>query len=85
MSPGETKRIYTIGIYDIENNQENLFFPLDNVREKGYIYSISKGEASNGKRSAQTDRSQMKEKLSDENMSISFGVFPTTITRIMGT
>jgi hypothetical protein len=82
--PGETKRIYTIGIYDIEKNQENLFFPLDNVREKGYIYSISKERLQTESGLHKQITSQMKEKLSDENMSISFGVFATDYNRDYG-
>lgn len=75
--PGQTKRIYTVGIFDIENNQENLFFPLDNVREKGYIYSISKEKLQTESGLHKQITNQMKEKLMDENMSVSFGVFAT--------
>jgi hypothetical protein len=75
--PGETKRIYTVGIFDIENNEEKLFFPLDIVRERGYIYSISKDRLQSESGLHKQITSQMKEKLSDENVSISFGVFPT--------
>ena len=75
--PGQTKRIYTVGIFDIENNQENLFFPLDNVREKGYIYSISKEKLQTESGLHKQSTNQMKEKLMDENMSVSFGVFAT--------
>ena len=75
--PGETKRIYTVGIFDIENNQENLFFPLDKVREKGYIYSISKEKLQTESGLHKQITSQMKEKLLDKNVSVSFGVFAT--------
>ena len=75
--PGETKRIYTVGIFDIENNEEKLFFPLDIVRERGYIYSISEDRLQSESGLHKQITSQMKEKLSDENVSISFGVFPT--------
>ena len=75
--PGKTKRIYTVGIFDIENNQEKLFFPLDTVRERGYIYSISKDRLQSESGLHKQITSQMKEKLLDENMNVSFGVFPT--------
>ena len=75
--PAETKRIYTVGIFDIENNEEKLFFPLDTVRERGYIYSISKEKLQSESGLHKQISSQMKEKLSDENLSVSFGVFPS--------
>jgi hypothetical protein len=75
--PGQTKRIYTVGIFDIENNEEKLFFSLDTVREKGYIYSISKERLQSESGLHKQISSQMKEKLSDENLSVSFGVFPS--------
>ena len=75
--PGKTKRIYTVGIFDIENNEEKLFFPLDTVRERGYIYSISKDRLQTESGLHKQITSQMKEKISDENVNVSFGVFPT--------
>ena len=76
-APGKTKKIYTVGIFDIENNEEKLFFPLDTVRERGYIYSISKDRLQSESGLHKQITSQMKEKLLDENMNVSFGVFPT--------
>ena len=75
--PGKTKRIYTVGIFDIENNEEKLFFPLDTVRERGYIYSIRKDRLQSESGLHKQITSQMKEKISDENVNVSFGVFPT--------
>jgi hypothetical protein len=76
-APGKTKKIYTVGIFDIENNEEKLFFPLDTVRERGYIYSISKDRLQSESGLHKQITSQMKEKLLDENANVSFGVFPT--------
>ena len=76
-APGKTKKIYTVGIFDIENNEEKLFFPLDTVRERGYIYSISKDRLQSESGLHKQITFQMKEKLSDENANVSFGVFPT--------
>lgn len=45
-----TTRISSFGIVDIENDQEKLFFPIDNVNEKCYIYAINKEKLeTNGK------------------------------------
>ena len=72
-----TKRICTIGIFDIKENQEKLFFPLDTVREKGYIYSISKERLQTESDLHKTITSQMKEKSQEDNVNISFGIFST--------
>ena len=37
-----TARVSSFGIVDVENNQEKLFFPIDSVNEKCYIYAINK-------------------------------------------
>jgi len=72
-----TKRIYTVGIFDIEKSEEKLFFPLDTAREKGYIYSISKERLQSEGDLHKTITSQIKEKSQDENVNVSFGVFST--------
>ena len=70
-----TKRICTVGIFDIENNEEKLFFSLDTAREKGYIYSIRKERLESESDLHKKIISQIKEKSQDENVNISFGVF----------
>ena len=72
-----TRRICTVGIYDIEKSEEKLFFPLDTAREKGYIYSISKERLQSEGDLHKTIISQIKEKSQDEKMNVSFGVFST--------
>ena len=37
----KTAKISTIGIVKIKENQENLFYPLDTINEKCYIYAIN--------------------------------------------
>lgn len=39
-SPNPTQRINTLGIYDISNNEEKIFFSLQNVGYKCYYYAI---------------------------------------------
>lgn len=39
--PHEISRIISYGLVDFETGTENLFFPLDNVREKVYYYAIN--------------------------------------------
>ena len=79
-----TKRIYTVGIFDIEKSEEKLFFPLDTVRERGYIYSISKGKLQTENELRKVIREQMKDKSQDESVKVSFGIFPTEYNRDYG-
>jgi len=72
-----TKRIYTVGIFDIEKSEEKLFFPLDTARDKGYIYSIRKEKLQTENDLHKVIRSQMKERSQDEETKVSFGIFPT--------
>ena len=37
-----TARVSTFGVVDIEENEEKLFFPLDTINERCYIYAINK-------------------------------------------
>ncbi len=76
-SKDSTKKICTVGIFDIEKNEEKLFFPLDTVREKGYIYSISKGKLQTSSDLHKMIRNQMKEKSQDDDVNVSFGIFPS--------
>jgi hypothetical protein len=79
-----TKRIYTVGIFDIEKNEEKLFFPLDTARDMGYIYSIRKEKLQTENDLHKVIRNQMKEKSQDENVKVSFGIFPTDYERDYG-
>ena len=75
--PGLTRRICTVGIYDIEKDEEKLFFSLDTIRELGYIYSVGETKLREDGSLHKKIVTQMKEKTSDETIDVSFGVFPT--------
>ena len=40
----ETARIATIGLVDVKESEQKLFFPLDKIREMRYYYSINREE-----------------------------------------
>jgi len=46
-SPKEISRITTLGFGNIEENDEKLFFLLDNITETGYIISINEDDLNN--------------------------------------
>ena len=61
-TPKEISRIRTISIGSIEKSEEKLYFPLDNVTETCYIYSINEDEL-------ETDNdllSRIKQKISSD-------------------
>ena len=72
--PKEISRIRTFGIGVVEKNEEKLLFPLDNLTETSYIYSVSQDELDQ-----QNDLLyDIKEKISkDKNNNIlsSFSIF----------
>jgi len=42
--PKEISKIRTFGMGSLEENEEKLIFPLDNIKETGYMYSINQEE-----------------------------------------
>ena len=75
--PGETRRICTLGIYDMEKDEEKLFFLLDTIRETCYIYSVGERRLREDGALHKKIVTQMKGKADDETPNVSFGVFPT--------
>ena len=76
-SPKETRKICTVGTYDIEKDEEKLFFSLDTVREISYIYGVGEKRLREDGSLHKKIVSQMKGKTNDETVDVSFGVFPT--------
>jgi hypothetical protein len=75
-SPGKTRKICTVGTYDIEKDEEKLFFPLDTVRRNQlYLWGRERLREDGGLHKKIV--SQMKGKDKDETVNVSFGVFPT--------
>ena len=72
----EISRIRTFGIYDLEKNEEKLFFPLDNTTETCYIYNITKDELENNHELLPRIKGKAKERVSDEVIT-SFSIFST--------
>jgi len=75
--PGETRRISTVGIYDMEKDEEKFFFSLDTIRETCYIYGVGERRLREDGSLHKTIVTQMKGKTNDETPNVSFGVFPT--------
>ena len=76
-TPGLTRRISTVGIYDMEKDEEKLFFSLDTARETCYIYCVGEKRLQEDGALHKNIVEQMKGKTNDETVDVSFGVFPT--------
>ena len=83
-APGDSRRVCTVGIYDIEKDEEKLFFSLDSVREMRYIYAVGESVLREDGGLHKKIVSQMKGKSSDETPNVSFGVYPTNYEETYG-
>ncbi len=74
--PKNTHRIYTVGIFDTQKNEEKMFFPLDNSRNKCYIYGISEEQLKTDKKLMNKIKKQIESKK-EENLDVSYAIYST--------
>ena len=79
----ETARIVTIGLLDVENNKENMFFPLENLREVRYYYAISEKELSRSSGLFRTIKENVKNRASEE-VTACYGIYSTNYDQNYG-
>jgi hypothetical protein len=71
-----THRIYTVGIFDTQKNEEKMFFSLDKSRNKCYIYGVSEEKLKTDKKLMNKIKKQIESKK-EENLDISYAIYPT--------
>lgn len=76
-APLEVSRIITIGMMNIDNGEEKLFFPLTNSREKSYYYAINHEELKKNKELYKNITVQMKEKVERGEVKVTYGIYST--------
>jgi len=74
--PLEVNRIATIGVVNFETGEENLFYPLDLVREKTYYYAINRNKLETDGSLIKKIKAQVKSKIT-EHTRVSYAVYPT--------
>jgi hypothetical protein len=74
--PLDVNRIATIGVMNFETGEENLFYPLDLIREKTYYYAINRERLENDGSLIKKIKSQVKSKIT-EHTRVSYAVYPT--------
>ena len=70
--------IRTIGIFEYEKGEENLFFSLDNILEKRYYYAIPRTQLETDTKLLKKITEQMKEESMSGKVKISHAVYPTS-------
>lgn len=76
-APADSRRICTLGIYDMEEGEEKMFFPLDSIREMRYIYAVSETVLREDGGLHKKIVTQIKGKATEDVKDISFAVYPT--------
>jgi len=72
----ETTKINTIGQANMEENEERMFFELDNEKERWYYFCINENKIKNDKLMLKNIKEKMKNKVSDK-LKINYFVYPT--------
>ena len=70
----DISRIRTVSLMQLTEDEENFYFPLDNITESCYLYSVASDEIKNNKNLLTTIRKQV---ILDKERGVksSFGVF----------
>ena len=76
-NPGETSRISTIGLVDIESGEEKLFYNLECPREKLYYYAINKKQLQEENNLLKKITNQVKDNTLSPEIKPSYGIYPT--------
>lgn len=74
--PKEVSRIISLGIFDINKNSEQLFYPIELIDDKCYYFAINDNELKSNGKLFKIIKDQMKEKVLD-NTKISYRIYST--------
>jgi len=74
--PKEVSRIITIGVYDIEKNAEQLFYPFDFIDDKCYYFAINENDLKSNGKLFKLIKDRMREKVVDKTK-ISYRIHST--------
>jgi hypothetical protein len=75
--PNETDRICTYGVYDVENDAEKLFFPLDFASQKCYYFGVTEQNLKSDAKLLRNIKDKINSKVS-AGTSIYYKIFKTT-------
>ena len=72
--PRDVCRISTIGVYDLEEEKENYFFELENIREKNFYYSFSDENLNENNNLLNEIRQQIEKAGQEEKIDVSYNI-----------
>ena len=72
--PRDVCRISTIGVYDLEEEKENYFFEMENIREKNFYYSFSDENLNENNNLLNEIRQQIEKAGQEEKIDVSYNI-----------
>ena len=76
VQPKEISRIATLGVYDLETNNEKLFYPFELIDDKCYFFAIKENDLKTNGKLFKIIKDRMKEKTLD-SVKISYRIHST--------
>lgn len=73
----KSARIATFGVVDPDTGEEKMFYNLEAPREKMYYYAINEEQLENDGGLYKKITNQVKDKVEDERMKVSYGIYAT--------
>ena len=78
----DTARVSTIGLLDVENNEEKMFFSLDIPREKNYYYGVPKKQLEEDENLMETIQNNVKNTKEHDKMKTTYSVYSTDYDKL---
>jgi hypothetical protein len=77
-----TARVSTIGLFDVENSKEKLFFVLDIPREKNYYYAVPEKQLEEDKNLMEVIQNNLKNNFEHARLKTTYSVYPTEYDKL---
>ena len=78
----DTARMSTIGLLDVESNEEKMFFSLDIPREKNYYYGVPKKQLEEDENLMETIQNNVKNTKEHDKMKTTYSVYSTDYDKL---
>ena len=78
-----TARVSTLGLLDVEDNQEKMFFELDIPREKNYYYGVPNKQLEEDENLMEAIHQNLKENIEHDKMKTTYSVYSTDYDKLI--
>jgi len=79
----DTARISTIGLLNMENDEEKMFFSLDIPREKNYYYGVPKKQLEEDENLMDIIQNNVKDNKDHDKMKTTYSVYSTEYDKLL--